>query len=149
MKFSIKMLAMMAFITLFSACTQNNGDISPYFGYWRLDSIEIDGENDDDYDGNIVWSFQNNIIMITENNDHHDYDTHIGTWSESDGHLMLLFTHHDDVSGAGSFIPPSILGFPDDGIVDLVIEAQTSGAMTLSQTSDSGESYTYILSKVY
>ena len=45
-----------------TGCTHNDGDIGEWFGEWHLQSIEIDGAADADYDGDVLWKFQNNIV---------------------------------------------------------------------------------------
>lgn len=84
-------------MTLWS-CTQNNGEIDPWFGFWRLTSLTADGEPVEDYDNNIVWSFQNNIIMIDIYGDHEEYIESWGTWTCNDEETLMTldFSHRDD-----------------------------------------------------
>ena len=44
-------LAVLAIFVL-GSCSKNNGDIGYWFGLWHLDSIEVNGEVDNNYDGN-------------------------------------------------------------------------------------------------
>lgn len=143
----IYMIALLSVVA--AGCTQNDGDISPYFGFWRLDSIDVDDEPLKDYVRNQVWSFQNNIICIIENHDYHERDDHWGSWSEVDGALILDFEHHDDVSSPTMYAPPAILNFPEDVPAQLDIVSQTSGTMVLSLVATDGSEYIYTLSKVY
>jgi len=148
-KYTILLMSL-AIGTLIAACTQNNGDISPYFGFWRLAEFEADGVPVEDYDGDQVWSFQNNNICITVNHSHHDHDEYWGTWTENDGKLILDYSHHDDdPASEGGYRAPAVLRFPGNTGAELEIKSITSRKIVLTMTGVSGEILMYILEKVY
>ena len=43
MKRALHILIIMLSMAALSSCTHNNGDIGPYFGTWKMLSIEVDG----------------------------------------------------------------------------------------------------------
>ena len=45
----IAFIPLLIIMLLISGCTQNNGEIDPWFGTWRLESLTCDGEPADDY----------------------------------------------------------------------------------------------------
>ena len=92
-------------IVSMTGCTHNNGDIGDWFGTWHLKSIAFNDSPDADYDGNIVWKFQNNIIEMIEADDaEHTALERFGTWSATDSELTLNFTHSDERYPAGTGI---------------------------------------------
>lgn len=84
-------------------CTQNGGNISPWFGQWRVETIEIDGVPDITYEGNAFFSFQTSIFRATISYPEENRATSsIGVWEERDGWLNV----HFDVGNSG--IPQGI-----------------------------------------
>lgn len=69
----IAFIPLLIIMLLTSGCTQNNGEIDPWFGTWRLESLTCDGEPSDDYHGQMTWSFQNDIICLVTDLGHHSY----------------------------------------------------------------------------
>ena len=66
-------MALLALVAL-SGCSHNNGDIGLWFGLWHLDTVEIDGEPDADYDGNFYFMFQNKVFCVRWVNElQHEY----------------------------------------------------------------------------
>ena len=53
---------MLLAIVAMSSCTKNNGDIGYWFGLWHLDSIELNGEVDNNYNGCYYFKFQNKVF---------------------------------------------------------------------------------------
>lgn len=143
-------LILPAAAAILTGCTQNNGDISPWFGYWRMTSLTIDGKPDPDYSGNITWSFQSNIVFINLNLPHHEYDDGVGTWS-SDGTILTLdYTHsHDQGNYEYLYTPPAVLRLPDDHPVDFTITRQTGRRTDLRRTLADGAVMECKLEKVY
>lgn len=45
-----------------SGCLHNNGDIGPWFGQWKVESIEKNGEVAADYQGDGFLRFQSEVI---------------------------------------------------------------------------------------
>lgn len=144
-------ITVIAAMTLWS-CTQNNGEIDPWFGFWRLTSLTVDGEPVEDYDNNIVWSFQNNIIMIDIYGDHEEYIESWGTWTCNDEETLMTldFSHRDDTENKGQYAPPAVLGFSREKPNTLTIEGLSSRKAVLSTFSaKDGHRYVYKLEKVY
>ena len=133
-----------------TGCTQNNGDITPWFGYWRMTSLTIDGEPEASYDGDITWSFQNNLVFININLPYHEYDESVGTWSSDGTTLTLDFTHAE---GQGNYeffyTPPEVLQIPDDRPADFTRESQNGGTTELRRTLDDGRVMECVLKKIY
>lgn len=78
-----------------TACTNNNGDIGPWFGAWTLSAIDADGTPIDDYaSGSITWKFQSSVVAMTYVGPFHEADNRFGTWRQlSASELELNFTH--------------------------------------------------------
>jgi len=139
--------------TIAGGCTRNNGDIGNIFGTWHLDEVATDNVPDADYDRNIFWHFQNNIIMMTW--EYTDTPTPsfleaMGTWEEDDEYLFLNFTHHsgDPESPSPLYIPFKETHLPYGSISALHIEKKTSSKMILTFASqEDGKIFTYTLSK--
>lgn len=49
-----------------TSCTTNGGDLDGLWGQWRVEDIVIDGSPDNDYNGNLYFSFQNYAVRVTE-----------------------------------------------------------------------------------
>lgn len=142
-------LIITAVIAVFAStsCTHNNGDIGEWFGKWHLQSIEVNSVNDEDYDGNIVWKFQNNIVEM-DVIDGHTHTEHYGTWKESDGKLILDFTHKDDnhEAGTGQYAPPAQTYLPS-AVVGLKILKLSSSQLILQYDADASTVIVYTLRK--
>lgn len=80
-----------------SSCTKNEGNIGYWFGLWHLDSIELDGVTDEDYDGSYYFKFQGEVFCISwVNNQTHDYDEHFAEWESSDDDSFLTINFVDN-----------------------------------------------------
>lgn len=140
-------------IAALSGCTRNNGDIGILFGTWQLDQIDTDNVPDTDYERNIFWKFQNDIIQLTKVYPEAvtpGYSSVTGTWNEDNGYLFMNFTHHDGdpESGNDRYLPYPEMHLPYGVVSALQIEKMTSTEMVLHFTSpDDGQLYTYHLSK--
>ncbi len=131
-----------------SACTHNNGDIGPWYGLWKLESLEVDGSPAPDYDGNQFWAFQNDIVQIDEVIDDMLYIRHVATWRREGDILLIDFTHYDSnaPSTDGNYAPPANLGLEPDAVNALAIESLGGRRITLSHDTG-GKVYTYRLRK--
>ncbi len=139
-------------LTVCTACTQNNGYIGSLFGTWALTSMTVNGETPKTFKSDdTFWSFQNTIINVQQVADHYQYVSHYGTWEESDGQLLLNFTHSDDVNAAGEgpYLAPTWIGFPKNEIVELTYVTKKSRHMELTWTNRDGDVFYYILTKTY
>ena len=55
MRKALRIIAAVVMTAISGSCTHNNGDIGPWFGEWKLTSIEIDGSPDAAYKANTFW----------------------------------------------------------------------------------------------
>lgn len=132
-----------------TGCTHNDGDIGEWFGEWHLQSIEIDGVADADYDGDVLWKFQNNIVdMVIVEKNGHSREERFGTWTAGDSTLTLDFSHSDDLNapGTGKYAPPAQTLLPS-GVTGLKILKLTSQEIMLQYEPASGEKIVYTLRK--
>lgn len=151
MKSRISLLLIILIATL-SSCTQNNGNIGPYFGSWLQYDMTIDGEKAPDFKTDeTFWEFQNNIIEISRVDGMYEKNGRWGTWEERDGQLLLNFMHHDDQNqvGTSGYRAPEWLYFTSDAIIDLTIVSNKSGQMTLQWHDGDGRLICYYLRKIW
>lgn len=145
----IQLIVALIAVTMISGCTQNNGDIGEWFGEWHLKTIEINGVDDDKYDGDVLWKFQNNIVeMVVVSKTGHSHTEHYGTWSADDRTLTLNFTHSDDLNaaGTGKYAPPAQTLLPA-AVTDLRIVKLSSREIILQYNPDSATAIVYTLAK--
>lgn len=136
------------------SCTQNNGDIGPWFGFWRMTSITIGAQPVEGYEpegpGSLQWSFQGNVVFINTLGPHNSYRESVATWSATATCLTLDYTH-----GAGQgddtylYTPPAILKISTDRPTEFTIVSLTSRDMTLRRTLDDGSVMECQLKKAY
>jgi lipoprotein len=143
---------MTALCALLCGCTRNNGDIGPWFGTWHLTSVEINGEDETGYMGNIFWAFQNNIIQLTlvpvDEEGNHEQIRRFGTWAEENGTLLVCFEYNDDTDPAGwEYRPFEELHIPYKGVTSLAVIKKPGSETVLRYTADDGAVYTYKLKK--
>lgn len=148
MKQLLNRLFLLPLLLLAAGCTQNDGDIGRWFGFWRLESITVDSTTDDAYQGNITWAFQADIIEIDIMLPGHVRDNGYGTWSaDPDGNAITInFTHTAD--NPSDVDLPAAMHLPWPGAYRLDIVADNGRAVTLATRAD-GHDITYRLVKVY
>lgn len=131
--------ALMAAIAI-SSCTRNDGDIGPWFGTWRIESISIDGTARPDYAPPYLFAkFQSSIIQFIEPDDtEHIALCYTGTWTQDDDRLLLDFTW-------GLSTPPAVTGLPCEATLDIL--KLTGREIRLAYHADDGSVITYILKK--
>ncbi len=137
-------LAILA-ITALNGCTHNNGDIELWFGLWHLDSIDVDGMPDPQYDGRFYFMFQSKVFCIRWVDDQqHNYIESYAQWQESDDGRTLTINFVDN-----RYTPRVSLEVPDTHLSTVTtfnVITLTSTTMVLAHTaSDSGVTYTYHL----
>ena len=133
-----------------SACTQNNGHIGRRFGMWKLLRIEIDGQTDTEYQENLFWSFQSNVIEIKRSDGMDGFDSCFGRCDEIDDKLILDFKNHDDLNppGYAYYTPPAATHLPGGKVLTLSILKLTRTDMKLMYYNpDDDKAYIYILKK--
>ena len=134
-----------------SACTQNHGYIGRLFGSWYLYEMTCDGEAVDiaQY-GDAFWSFQSNLIVITIEYDHHCVSKSYGTWTETDGNLILDFSYtYEHGSLEDAYEPPVWMGLvkkPDNVLHYL---EKSGKSMLLRFTDADGKVFEYYFRKTY
>ena len=62
MKKILYSLCVVSLLLSITGCTQNNGNIGNWFGQWRMDSYKVNGEVQEDYQGNIFFCFQSAVF---------------------------------------------------------------------------------------
>jgi len=140
-------LAAMATCLISAGCTHNNGSIGEWFGEWMMQSVEINGMDDDTYKGDVLWKFQNDIVEMVVI-DGHSHTEHYGTWSDTDGELILNFSHSDDLTqaGTGKYAPPAQTYLPA-AIVSLKIIKLSSPEIVLQYAPEGSATIVYTLRK--
>ena len=123
-------------------CTHNNGDIGPWFGAWRVESITIDGEPAPDYaPPYLIWKFQSNVTLIQCPDDamHQSYDMY-GTWEQNGDRLSVNFDYNS--------LPfdESITRFPRKQTFE-ILKLGGSGIVLSYVNDKSGQRLTYTLKK--
>ncbi len=131
------------------SCTHNNGDIGSLFGTWKLTAILIDGQLAEDYSGNCFWSFQNDIIAFTLEDDplSHSAQRRWGTFVRSEGYISLNLSHKGN--GANDYLYQifPVLRLPAEEDVPLKILKDSGGEMELELTAVDGSRIVYTLKK--
>jgi len=132
-----------------AGCTHNNGDIGPWFGTWKLDAMTIDGVPDTEYDDNVIWKFQANLMsMIRLLGNHEQYEMY-GTWCQPSADVLRIeYIYSDDDAPEGSmkYSPLPETHLPP-GVSDLTILKLDGKQMRLEYRSADGVVYGYKLTK--
>ncbi len=144
-------LALMFFMMI-SSCTRNNGDIGPWFGTWHLESILVDGTPEVNYENNIFWAFQSEVIFLTrvpvDKPGSHTVEKRFGTWRETDGILYLKFAYNDDKDTEGyQYHAFDELHFPYGSETPLSILKAPGRTAVLQYNAPDGHTYTYTIKK--
>lgn len=149
MKNLISILLFLTVILSTPGCTQNDGDIGPWFGTWRLEQILVNGTPDSGYNRDILWKFQADVIsMVAVNDVTHTVISSWGTWTHTDNTLTLNFTYSDTDNPAGSYkyTPPTATHLPA-AISRLQVVSLSKGEIVLEYVSEQNINYTYKLAK--
>lgn len=130
---------------------QDNGNIGPLYGVWRLDSYTVDGQSCHDmYIDNTTFAFQGDIVeVISQYDDYMSAYMTYGTWAWRDEDtLMFNFMHHDDSEIYQSqYNAPAWIGFTSGEIMEMQVSVRSGSRMTLTWQHD-GKSYVYRLKKM-
>ena len=143
------MAAVMISAVCIGGCTHNDGDIGPWFGTWKLDSMTVDGVQDTEYADNVIWKFQANIMSIVRVSENHGRYEVYGTWCEPQTDVLRIeFIYSDNNTPAGTmrYSPLPETHLPP-GISDLDILEMKSGKLHLEYQSPDGTVYGYFLTK--
>lgn len=147
-----KLIFLAILLPLLSSCTQNDGHIGHLFGFWQIESIEVDGDPEPGYGQNLFVSFQNDIVMFqTMYTDVHEWAEYYGTFKEQDDGISLNFTYKMDgmESGTGVYSLPPQLHLKAPGEYLLRYVENGSKNMTLQTVNAEGQTLRYVLKKVY
>ncbi|MBD5225270.1 MAG: lipocalin family protein [Bacteroidales bacterium] len=139
-------------LAVLTSCTRNNGDIGPWFGTWHLESIMVDGNPEVEYENNIFWAFQSEVIFLTrvpvDSPGMHTVEKRFGTWREADGTLYLKFAYSDNSDTEGyQYHAFEELHFPYGSETPLSIIKAPGREAVLQYTDADGHVYTYTIKK--
>ena len=82
-----------------SSCTQNDGNIGEWFGHWKLNTISVNGAVDDEYGGNIFFSFQSKTFCQTMMYADHRAEHRFANWDNRDTYFIITFPFETDDAG--------------------------------------------------
>ena len=143
----IKALLILFSALLFAGCTENNGDIGNWFGMWQVTEIKINGIMDEDYVGNTVLKFQNDVMENMTQYDHHDTMNCFVKWRESGDRLIFEIPETTDETALYGYVPELLLSWLP--IIEMKVVNLTGKTAELSYTGESGVTITYYLKKIY
>ncbi len=123
-----------------TSCTHNNGDIGSLYGQWKLVSIDAQGVEIPEYNGDVFWSFQDSAIQILSRMDQHEFEQRYGNWSLTDGDTRLVLTFPDDRWPA-----PRSIGLKETTVLHVITLTSRDAVFEMSDTD--GMSITYTLRK--
>lgn len=137
---SVKIYILAIVLALVSSCTRNNGDIGELFGIWRVTAIEVDGVNQNDYDGTLYFAFQSSVFSQKKMDEEtHGHENQFATWKYQGKDIIIDFS--DD-----RYTPISITGMqPGQNLV--VVESISGKNMILSYVRPDDKKYVYYLVK--
>lgn len=138
------LLALTTLLTL-TACMHNRGDIGIWFGTWKCTAIEVDGEPDTAYGGNMFFKFQTDICEIVTVGDHHSYTQ---SWShfEDRGDILFIDFSYTDEWDSSLFTPPSG-SYLNNGSNELRIDRPGKRNIRLTLTKADDTTIVYTLKK--
>lgn len=146
----IKLLSFAAIICLLVISCQNDGNIGPIFGTWRVDSAVKEPGISLDCKGT-TFSFQGNIVEVVRLLD--DMGSHIpayGNYSRDGNTITLNFTNHDNdiESGTSFYAAPSWLGMTSEQPMTMQCTIDDREMVWIWIAAD-GLTYTYKLHKTW
>lgn len=131
-----------------TGCMQHNGNIGDWFGTWKLESMSVDGVDSPDYDGNIFFQFQTDVVRMVEVDTERPATRRecFGRWNENDRTLTLDFSYTAD--GMGSLFEPVPASLMHKGVNTLNVDSQSSKRMQWTMLlHDPDRTVTYYLKK--
>lgn len=127
---NVCLLPVILIILSLCGCTQPGGRIGEYFGNWVLETITIDGQNNEEYSRPVIISFQSSVFCIGIA----EHSELFGTWEEKDGNLILTA----DLGSGSAMTYPPVLGWGDDITIELRILEKKNRRLTLQYASTNG-----------
>ncbi len=150
MKYLIRFTLLLTLLLTTGACTHNDGDIGPLFGYWRLDKMTVNDTPHNLYDNTGVelyaFAFQSNVMYIQTMLPHLDYDRAFGTWS-LDGDVMTWHFRWTDMNNYANYTDPEALMLDPSGLTTLHVLRLTSSHLDVEYTDTDGKVIRYYLTK--
>lgn len=113
-------------LIMLPACTRNNGDIGPWFGAWKVESITVDGTARSDYQGNLFMLFQSTVVKFSLSQEHHESTDVFGNWEQTGSNMHFSFPD-------ARLQPQAVTGLPAES--DLTVSGPSSGRATLTWTN--------------
>ncbi|MGN1264399.1 MAG: hypothetical protein ACI4UL_01140 [Muribaculaceae bacterium] len=135
-----KIMMTLVLLAVAASCTCNDGDIGPWWGRWKVTSIECNGEQIDDYAGNIFFAFQNSVFLMMRVNEGSGQSGAFGVWSD-DGKGTLEISFPDK-----AYKPFEVLHMSQDRNVLTYDKVEKKG-FTLTAVAADGNTYAYHLVK--
>lgn len=137
---------------LFTSCLQNNGQIGPWYGMWKLTSLTINGVDDPEYEGNVFWKFQTGIVQMIEYDVENESSiTSTGTWKEKGNVLELTYEYsddsHQDPETSQKYTTLIGMHLPSTGVINLDINKKPGSSMKLTYRAEDGTAYVYTFKK--
>lgn len=126
------------------SCMQHNGNIGEFFGTWKLTSLEIDGEEAPNYEGNTFFQFQTDVIRISRIEPHQVFTHRYGQWTRTGETLCLDFGF--TATDPGEYEAPTWIQL-ERGKNLLHIVSLTSRDMVLTLQHSNNTTITYTLHK--
>ena len=90
-----KIMMTLVLLAVAASCTCNDGDIGPWWGRWKVTTIECNGEQIDSYKGNIFFAFQSSVFLMTKVGENSELSGRYGVWSD-DGKGTLVISFPDE-----------------------------------------------------
>lgn len=150
MKSVLRVFILLSLVIITGSCTHNDGDIGPLFGYWRLDSLSVDGESENLYENTgvelYVFAFQSNVMYIQTMLPHLDYERAFGTWT-LDGDVMTWHFRWTDGNNYTNYTEPEVLKLDPSGVTTLHVLRLTTSHLEVEYTDNEGKLIRYYLTK--
>ena len=124
-------------LLLLASCTRNHGDIGPWFGTWRIESITAGGAPVN-VEGIYFFQFQSKVFRVSMVGAHEHLVESFGTWQE-DGDRMTV-----------DFPDASVFYIQMPGLEvhnDFTVTTTSSRDLTFTKTDLTGITFTYHLKK--
>lgn len=135
-----KIICTLALLFVLTGCVQNNGNIGPWFGQWKVERLTIDGKDDPDYAGNAFFRFQASVFSVCISYpDEHTSGTYYGTWTENGDYVDVVFNTKERA------VPPHV--YLKEQFRFRVIENNHKTKILEFVDEDTGITYTYYLKK--
>lgn len=151
-RYIFRLLSVLLAVMALTAC-QNDGQIGFWYGTWRVDSYECDGQAVMQPAGqNTFFSFQGAVVCATiVSDDHGDHTRNYGTWTDDGLTITLNFTHSDSSTpqGGNGYTPPAWMGMTSEYPMTIEVAGRDTDDMTWSWLSRDGKTHIYKLHKTW